>query len=92
MRDSFVFFRSFFDAIECLEDDRERAAAYKALIGYALDGKAEEQSGACRVVMMMAKPILDRGRKQYENGLKGGRPKNPNETQTKPNHNPNETE
>lgn len=91
MRDSFMFFRSFFDAIECIEDDRERAAAYKALIVYALDGKAEEQSGACRVVMMMAKPILDSGRKRYENGLKGGRPKNQTETKPKPNENQTET-
>ena len=92
MRDSFVFFRSFFDAIECLEDDREKAEAYRAVIKYALDGDQEEQSGACRVIMMMARPILDFSRKQYENGVKGGRPKkpkqNPTETQPKPKHNP----
>lgn len=96
MKDSFVFFRSFFEAIECLEDDREKAAAYKAVVSYALDGTEDWQKGAVQAIMMMAKPTLDYSRRQYENGLKGGRPKktqtkptqNPTETQLKPNHNP----
>lgn len=94
-RDSFVFYRSFFDAVEEL-DKEDRLAAFEAIVRYALDGTEEKQKGAVNAIMSVIKPLLDVSRQNYLNGRKGGRPKKPNrnrtETEPKPNDNRNVTE
>ena len=82
MRDSFVFYRSFADAINDL-DDKDRLAAYDAIVRYALDGEDKLQKGAAKAILTMARPMIDINNARYENGRKGGRPK----TEEKPNDN-----
>lgn len=89
-RDSFVFYRSFIEA--CKELDAEDfKAAITAMCDYALDGEETATTGVAKALFTMAKPVLDANTKRYENGCKGGRPKNQTETEQEPNENQTET-
>lgn len=89
-RDSFIFYRSFYEAIRELADE-EQIKVYKAISEYALDGNELELTGVSKAIFTLIKPQIDANTKRYENGKKGGRkPKqNQNETKTKPNVNDN---
>jgi len=94
MRDSFVFYRSFYDAIKYLPE-QQRLETYEAIFELALNGNdtTEELSDIAKAIFTMAKPQIEANIKKYENGKKGGRPKkdddlkNQNETKTEPNKN-----
>ena len=73
MRDSFVFYRSFFEAIALLPEDKQ-AAAYRAICGYALNGEADTSDSLIAMVLTLVKPQLDANEKRRANGSKGGRP------------------
>lgn len=91
MRDSFVFYNSFYEAIQTLNDE-DAGACVKALANYALNGKMpEDQKPMVMMFFTLVKPQVDANNQKYENGLKGGRPKNQTETKTKPNDNQTET-
>lgn len=94
-RDSFLFYRSFYEAIMNLPRDVQ-GEVYTAIMEYGLNGiTTEHLKPIARSIFTLIKPILDSGRKQFENGSKGGRPRNndnPTETQTKPTQNPTETQ
>ena len=85
MRDSVVFYRSFYEAIRRLPAEQFKSSAL-AILEYGLDGKEPETDGIERTVFCMAKPQIDANNRRYENGTKGGRPKTkPNQTETKDN-------
>lgn len=85
MRDSVVFYRSFYEAIRMLPAEQFKASAL-AILEYGLDGKEPDTDGIERTVFCMAKPQIDANNRRYENGTKGGRPKTkPNQTETKDN-------
>ena len=99
-RDSFIFYRSFYDASRCLKTN-EKAQLFDAICSYALDEKIEQLDGTAFGMFQLVKPQLDANRKRYINGLKGaehgskgGRPiennpkKTPNLTPKKPQDNP----
>ena len=96
-RETCVFYASWFEAIDTLPKAIQ-GEAYRAIMMYALRGaEAEEQGQMTKLIMAMVKPVIDTNNKRFENGCKGGRPKqekpnqNQNETKTKPNQNQNET-
>ena len=60
MRDSTVFYRSFFEAVKELPAEQFKACV-SAIMEYALDGKEPESSGIEKTVYLMAKPQIDRG-------------------------------
>ena len=72
--DSVIFYRSFYDAIESITAPVEKAKAYKAVIGYGLDGLAPKEGGNIKIIYTMAKPQIDANIQRRENGKKGGRP------------------
>ena len=75
VRDSFVFYRSFFEAVQEL-DFEERGKILSAIAEFALNGEeADYLSGVSKAVFILAKPQLIANSKKYENGKKGGRPK-----------------
>lgn len=87
MRESVVFYRSFYEAIRRLPAEQFKASAL-AILEYGLDGKEPETDGIERTVFCMAKPQIDANNRRYENGTKGGRPKTKdNQTETKDNLN-----
>ena len=100
-RETCVFYASWLDAIEAMPEG-VRGEALMAILKYALRGETTEKQGAMtKVIMAMAKPVIDTNNKRYENGCKGGeygklggRPKsaeNPKETPKKPQENPKKT-
>ena len=82
MRDSVLFYRSFFEAIRTLPDD-EQLKAYRYIIEYGLDGNEPEGNTASYGMFLMARPQIDANNRRYQNGAKGGRP----ETKPEPNDN-----
>lgn len=86
-RDSFIFYRSFFEAAEPLAA-KDKLALFEAITKYALNGDLPELTPIARAMFTLIKPQLDANQKKYLNGTKGGRPKtkeepNDNQTETK---------
>lgn len=73
-RDSFIFYRSFFEAISDL-DDKERLPLYDSICRFSLDGEDAELSGMAKTLFKLIKPQLEANAKRYDDGKKGGRPK-----------------
>lgn len=98
MRDGFIFYRSFYDAIKDLPRDIQ-SEIYTAIMEYSLNGKETENlKPIARSVFTLMKPQIDANNKRFENGRKGGRPKSDNKpkanqviTKTKPSNNQNKT-
>ena len=90
-RNSFVFYRSFYDAVSELDSDQQ-AEAYWAICQYAFDGIEPECKGVVRAIFKLVKPQIDANNRKRENGKQGGRPINQDETKTEPNDNQEKTE
>lgn len=98
MRESFIFYRSFYDAIKDLPRDVQ-GEIYTAIMEYSLYGKETENlKPIARSVFTLMKPQIDVNNKRFENGKKGGRPKSGNqpdgnqeETKVEPSNNQKET-
>jgi len=101
MKDSFVFYRSFYESIGNLDKDIQ-LEIYNAICEYSLNDKNPELSPIATAIFTLIKPNIDNATKRYnasvENGKKGGRPKKnenlkkPNENLKKPNNNLDETQ
>lgn len=85
-RNSFVFYRSFFEAIEKLKKN-DKLTVYSYLCKYALGEEVGELDGVPAAIFDLMKPQIDANIRRYENGIKGGRPI----TKPKPNSNLTET-
>ena len=88
MRDSIVFYRSFYEAIKEIPLE-EQGVVYNAIYGYALDGIEPELTGIAKAIFLLVKPQIDANNSRYENGKKGGKPKT-NQTETKAEPKPNQ--
>lgn len=73
MREGFVFYKSWNDAIQMLPDDLQ-LESYKAIINYGLLGVEPEGNGIVSAIFTMAKPFIDKNEERAANGSKGGRP------------------
>ena len=89
LRDSFVFYRSFFVAISQLPK-KYQLDTYQALARYALDSDEISLNGISSAVLELCKPQIDANNRRFENGKKGGR-RNQTETKTEPKQNQTET-
>ena len=74
-RESFVFYRSFWDAIREMEE-ADQLAMFRAICAYALDGKAPALTSAIhRAVFAAIRPNIDTNNAKREGGKRGGRPR-----------------
>ena len=93
-RESFVFYRSFYEGIKELPRDIQ-GEVLTAIMEYGLNGvTTENQKQITKAMFALIKPQLDANNQRFENGKKGGRPKancNQTETKTKPKQNQNKT-
>lgn len=101
-KESFVFYKSFYDALQDLKD-KDRLKVYDAICEMALNGNERNLTGISKTVFTLIKPQVLANNRRYENGKKGGRPKKETigfeknktigylktETKTKPNVNVN---
>lgn len=85
-KESFVFYRSFYEAIKDLDCDT-KVEIYDAICEYSLNQNETKIEGIGKSILTLIKPQLDANLKRYKNGCFGGRPK----TKTKPNENQKET-
>ena len=69
MRDSFIFYRSFFEATKSLTTE-QAADLYYAICSYALDRKELELEPVQKAMFSLIKPQLDANHKRWENGCK----------------------
>lgn len=92
MKDSFVFYRSFYESIKNLDKDTQ-LEIYSAICEYSLNDEIGELSPVATAIFTLMKPNIDSATKRYnasvENGKKGGRPKKekPNGNLKKPSKN-----
>lgn len=89
-KESFIFYRSFYEAIKTMPDDGEQAKAYKYIFEYVFEGKEPNERDFATAMFCMVKVNIDNANKRYlasvENGKKGGRPPK-NKNLEKPNNN-----
>lgn len=85
-----VIYRSFYEAIKDLTPN-DQAEVWGAVFDYGLNENEQQLEGLPSTIFKLIKPQLDANLRKYENGQKGGRPKNLTETKAKPNHNLTET-
>lgn len=83
-RDSFVFYRSFFESLRLMPPEVQ-AEVYPAIVEYGLNGKEPKGlSDIARGVFILIKPNIDATIARKENGKRfgklGGRPKKDNTT------------
>ena len=95
MRDSIVFYRSFYEAIKDLAPNVQ-AKVYNAIFEYSLNFNEVELAGLPKTIFTLIKPQLEANNKKFENGKKGaefgklgGRPKPQNNPKPTPNVNDN---
>lgn len=69
MRDSCIFYRSFFEAIKELPKENQ-ADVYNAIFEYSLNFNDVELNGISKTIMTLIKPQLDANIKRFENGNK----------------------
>lgn len=94
MRKSFVFYESWWEAIKNLPREI-RGEVLTAIIEYGLTGETTEPlKPITKAVLALVKPQIDANNQKFNNGTKGGRPKEGNNqdvTKQKPNNNQTET-
>lgn len=74
-RESFIFYRSFYDAIKCMPSEVQ-AEIYPAICEYALFGKLPKNlSDVAKGMFTLIKPNIDTNTARYVDGTKGGRRK-----------------
>ena len=72
--ESFVFYKSFLDAIELLPEG-EQLKAFKLIAHYGANGEMPEgEQTLANAIFLMAKPNIDATKEKRSNGKKGGRP------------------
>lgn len=73
MKDSFVFYRSFYEAV-CDLKVNDKAKLIDAICELGLNGKEIELSGVVKTIFKLIKPQILANSERYTNGLSGGRP------------------
>ena len=92
MRESFIFYRSFYESIKEL-DQKDQVQIYNAIFSYQFENKELELTGVCKSIFTLIIPQLEANNKRYVNGCKGGAPKgNTNASKKQPKNNQKITE
>ena len=84
-RDSFIFYRSFFEATLPLNKE-QKAELFDSICEFALNQNEVESEGIVKGMFGLIKPQLEANYRRYLNGMKGGKPKQ-KQTKSKPNAN-----
>ena len=76
MKDSFIFYKSFYDSIHRLNNKELKADIFEAICELALyNNDIELSNNVGLMIMDLIKPQIKANNQRYENGKKGGRPK-----------------
>lgn len=77
MRDSFIFYRSFYEGLKELPE-KEQLELFKAICEKAIYDNDYEPKGLAKALYILIAPQIEANTKRYEDGKKGGRPKKNN--------------
>ena len=77
MIDKFTFYKNYFEILKYLPD-KDRLKMYDAILNYMFENKEPELNGLLQGIWINIKMPLDTNKKNINNGIKGGRPKNNN--------------
>ena len=80
MRDSVLFYRSFYDALKNIPSD-ERLKVYDSIMEYGMYDRDPELDGVALAIFLLAKPQIDANNKRYENGCKAKKKQTVTETE-----------
>ena len=80
MRDSVLFYRSFYDALKNIPSD-ERLKVYDAIMEYGMYDQDPDLDGVALAIFLLAKPQIDANNKRYENGCKAKKKRTVSETE-----------
>jgi len=69
MRDSSIFYRSFYEAIKDLPPENQ-AEVYNAIFEYSLNGNEVELTGISKTIFTLIKPQIQANIKRFKNGSK----------------------
>lgn len=86
MRESVVFYRSFYEAVKNLPPE-EFKRSVQSIMEYGLNGIEPETDGIERTVFLLTKPQIDANNRRYKNGKKGGAKSSQEGTKEEPNDN-----
>ncbi len=82
MKESFVFYASFYRALQKLKNKSLKADIYDAICELALNENVIELDDEVgQIILELVKPQILANQKRYEDGNKGGRPRNIDEKQ-----------
>ena len=81
MIDKFTFYKNYFEILKYLPD-KDRLKMYDAILNYMFENKEPELNGLLQGIWINIKMPLDTNKKNINNGIKGGRPKNNNQDKT----------
>ena len=81
MRDSVLFYRSFYDALKNIPPD-DRLKVYDAIMEYGMYDRDPDLEGVALAIFLLAKPQIDANNKRYENGCKAKKKRTVSETET----------
>lgn len=73
-RDSFIFYRSYYEAMSGLKD-KDKLQLFNAISELSLNENEIKLTGVCKNIFTAIKPQIVANSERYENGKKGGRPK-----------------
>ena len=103
-RSGYFFLSSFEEALNCLDDEKEELALYRAITRYGLHEEEPEEfeTSTLKLAWALIKPVLKKAWNNKRNGEKGGAPKgnqnrrprainNPSSTQIQPDNNSSST-
>ena len=91
MRDTMIFYRSFYEAIKELPPEN-KIEVYDAIFSYSLDFYEPDLSGISKTIFTLIKPQLDANIKRFENGKKPKQKQKESETEAKQKQKESETE
>ena len=80
MRDSVLFYRSFYDALKNIPPD-DRLKVYDAIMEYGMYDRDPDLEGVALAIFLLAKPQIDANNKRYENGCKAKKKRTVSETE-----------
>jgi hypothetical protein len=69
-RDSLIFYRSFYESIKQIPDEKEQLKVYNSIFEYSLNFNEIELSGIASSIFTIIKPLLSANNKRYQNGSK----------------------
>ena len=91
MRDSVLFYRSFYDALKNIPSE-ERLKVYDSIMEYGMYDRDPELDGVALAIFLLAKPQIDANNKRYESGCKAKKKQTVSETEANIKQDSSETE